>query len=169
MDWGRSPRRTRASSSRYRWAEWNRANSLLILPRTPSCCVGKGSRASCGSTVFGMYLRTGHLVSTAEDNIVGADGEPHDLPGLCPSRSLQTDSRPRRSRPGEWPDTYRPRSLFRDSRQQPPQCRARRTWDRTYLGKGRETVRRYRAASAPAHLRLHPLRRLLASGSVLTG
>ena len=38
----------------------------LGLPRAPLCCVGKWSRASCGSTVFGMYLCTGHPVSTAK-------------------------------------------------------------------------------------------------------
>ena len=102
MGWGRSPRRTRASSSRYRWAEWNRAYSLLILPRTPSCCVGKGSRASCGSTVFGMYLRTGPPVSTAARHArrlqrehgrwsvaVDPPKEPQDGLGRRSSRSLR--------------------------------------------------------------------------------
>src|SRR5918997_5242540 len=76
VGWSRSPRWTRASSSwppctlptclvrsaSHRRAEWDRASSLLVLPRAPLCCAGKGSRASCGSTVLGMYLRTGHHV-----------------------------------------------------------------------------------------------------------
>jgi hypothetical protein len=39
----------------------------------PLCCVGKRSRASCGSTVFGMYLRTGRLQREHERRRVAVD------------------------------------------------------------------------------------------------
>ena len=66
------------------------SRSILISAcLAPLCCVGKWSCASCGSTVFGMYLRTGHLQRELERRRVAVDPpqKPQDGPGsACFSR-----------------------------------------------------------------------------------